>query len=391
VVKTKKFIIPVGPYHPALDEPEYFRVVVTGEEIVDVEVRVGYVHRGIERLAEERTIDQDIRLMERICGICTQAHSQCFCQAVEEIAGIQVPERAEYIRVIASELNRVQSHLLWLGIVAHEIGFETMFMLTWAEREKVMDILEMIAGNRAQYAFTTIGGVRRNISKEQCPAILTKLRELKQSVERFKRIFETDQTIRRRLRGRGIISKGEAEQLDLVGPTARASGVPDDIRKLDPYSAYGELTFQVITRSEGDIEARTLVRIDEVLESIDIVSRAVNALPAGEIITPVKAIPAGEAVSRVEAPRGEDIHYVKTNGSLYPERVKVRSPTLANLPAIRPILIGQTVAEIPIGLASIDPCFSCTDRITLVDKLSKRTEIHPIERLRQMYLKEDGK
>lgn len=366
-------------------------MVVTGEEIVDVEVRVGYVHRGIERLAEERTIDQDIQLMERICGICMQAHSQCFCQAVEEIADIQIPERAEYIRVIASELNRVQSHLLWLGIIAHEIGFETMFMLTWAEREKVMDILEMITGNRAQYAITAIGGVRRNISKEQCPAITAKLHELKRSVERFKRIFETDQTIRRRLRGRGIISREEAEQLDLVGPTARASGVTDDIRKLDPYSAYDELSFQVITRNEGDIEARTLVRIDEVLESIDIVSRAVEALPAGEIIRLVKAIPAGEAASRIEAPRGEDIHYVKTNGSLYPDRVKVRSPTIANLPAIRPILIGQTVAEIPIGLASIDPCFSCTDRITLVDNLSKRTEIPPIERLRQMYLRKDGK
>ena len=361
---SKDFRIPIGPQHPALKEPEGFSVALKGEKILGVDIRLGYNHRGIEKAAEERTYIQDIYLIERVCGICSHSHSTCFVQAVEEIAGLAVPKRALYIRTIIAELERIHSHLLWLGVAGHEIGFDTLLMYSWRDREVVMDILAAITGNRVNYGMNTIGGVRRDISPEQSQDILKGLDILEERTKYYIEVATEETTIIKRLSGVGVLSREDVLLLDAVGPTARASGVKRDVRADDPYAAYGELDFNVITDDRCDVYGRTVVRVKELLESCKIIRQALKNLPEGPItVKAPRKIPAGEALSRYEAPRGEDVHYVRANGTEKPERVKVRAPTLANVQAVKHMLRDRFLADMPIVIAAIDPCFSCTDRM----------------------------
>jgi membrane-bound hydrogenase subunit alpha len=361
--------IPMGPQHPALHEPESFNLILEGEKIVEAEVKLGYNHRGIEKACESRNFIQDIYLIERVCGICSHSHSTCFVQAVEEIAGVEIPPRAQYIRTIIGELERVHSHLLWLGVAGHEVGFETLFMYAWRDREIVMDILALISGNRVNYGMNTIGGVRRDINPEEAAQILGNLNTLKERTEYYIKVTTNEPTFIGRLAGVGKLPKELAMNMGAVGPLARGSGVARDIRQDDPYGAYAQVGFKIVTDDHADVLGRTIVRVYELLESYRMLSILVENLPEGPIAVKVpRKIPAGEAVSRYEAPRGEDIHYVRANGTEMPERVKVRAPTLANLASIRETLRGGYLADFPIVVAAIDPCFSCTDRsIRIVD------------------------
>lgn len=355
--------VPIGPQHPALKEPESFLLTLRGEKITDMTVRLGYNHRGVEKACEERTYIQDMYLIERVCGICSHSHSTCFIQAVEEIAGLEVPKRAIYIRTLVAELERIHSHLLWLGVAGHEIGFDTLLMYTWRDREAVMDILALLTGNRVNYGINTIGGVRRDITPDQIPQILTAIDTLEERTKYYVQVGTEEITLRERLSGVGTLSKEDAMRLGAVGPTARASGVNRDTRRDDPYAAYGELLFEVITDNHNDVYGRTLVRLGELMESYKLVRQILRALPAGPIaVKAPRKIPAGQAISRYEAPRGEDVHYVKANGTDKPERVKVRAPTLANIQVVAHMLKGGYLADMPIVIAAIDPCFSCTDR-----------------------------
>lgn len=355
--------IPMGPQHPALDEPESFNLILEGEKIVDSEVKLGYNHRGIEKACESRNYIQDIYLIERICGICSHSHSTCFVQAVEEIAGVEVPPRALFIRTIVAELERVHSHLLWLGLAGHEVGFETLFMYAWRDREVVLDILALISGNRVNYGINTLGGVRRDISPEAADKILNSLQTLTERTEYYIQLATHEPTFIGRLSGVGRLPKEVADKFGAVGPTARGSGIDRDVRRDDPYAAYGLVPFKVITDDHADVLGRTIVRVYELLESYKMLAYLVENLPEGVLTVKVpRKIPEGEAISRYEAPRGEDIHYVRANGTELPERVKVRAPTLANLAAIREMLKGNYLADFPIIVAAIDPCFSCTDR-----------------------------
>ncbi len=305
-------------------------------------VRLGYNHRGIEKACEERTYIQDIYLIERVCGICSHSHSTCFIQAVEEIAGLEVPKRALYIRTLVAELERVHSHLLWLGVAGHEIGFDTLLMYTWRDREVVMDILALLTGNRVNYGMNTIGGVRRDITPEQIQQILTAVDTLEERTKYYIQVATTEETLIERLSGVGVLSRDDAIRLGAVGPTARASGVDRDIRRDDPYAAYGELSFKVITDNHNDVYGRTLVRVGELMESYQMIRQILRQLPDGPIaVKAPRKIPAGEAFSRYEAPRGEDVHYVKANGTEKPERVKVRAPTLANVQVVAKMLERQ--------------------------------------------------
>ena len=361
---SKDFKIPIGPQHPALKEPEGFSVALKGEKILGVDIRLGYNHRGIEKAAEERTYIQDIYLIERVCGICSHSHSTCFIQAVEEIAGLVIPARARYIRTIIGELERIHSHLLWLGVAGHEIGFDTLLMYSWRDREVVMDILAAITGNRVNYGMNTFGGVRRDINPEQSREILKALDILEERTKYYIEIATEETTIIKRLSGVGVLSREDVLRLDAVGPTARASGVKRDVRVDDSYAAYGELTFDVITDEACDVYGRTVVRVKELMESYKIIRQALKNLPDGPIaIKAPRKVPAGEALSRYEAPRGEDVHYVKANGTEKPQRVKIRAPTLANVQAVKHMLRDRFLADMPIVIAAIDPCFSCTDRM----------------------------
>jgi membrane-bound hydrogenase subunit alpha len=374
--------IPIGPQHPALKEPESFCLTLEGERVVAAEVKLGYNHRGIEKACESRNYIQDIYLIERICGICSHSHSTCFVQAVEEIAGVEVPVRAQFIRTIVAELERVHSHLLWLGVAGHEVGFDTLFMYAWRDREAVLDILALISGNRVNYGINTLGGVRRDIDKEESHKILEILIQLTERTEYYIKVATNEPTFIGRLSGVGKLSAEKAKELGAVGPTARGSGIERDVRRDDPYAVYAQIPFRVITDNHADVLGRTIVRVFELLECYKMLKFLIQNMPEGPLTVKVpRRIPAGEAISRYEAPRGEDIHYVRANGTEMPERVKVRAPTLANLASIREMLQGGFLADFPIVVAAIDPCFSCTDRAIQVVK-DNRAEIMDWRQLR---------
>jgi len=353
----------VGPQHPALIEPEKFSLRVDGEIVKEVIPRIGYVHRGVEKATEKRTYLQNIYLVERICGICNACHATCFCQTVESIMGTESPARAKYLRTIVLELNRIQSHMLLLGHAGLEIGFESLFQYLWRDRESAMDMMELLTGNRVIASFITIGGVRRDLKEGDIPKIKTGLTALKERLDFYKELLETDSTLKMRMRNVGILRKDDALKLCVVGPVARASGVEIDVRKDDPYAAYGEIPFKIVTRNEGDSWARLMVRLDEISESIGIMNFALENLPKGPYRVRVpRIVPAGEALGRAEAPRGELFYYVKSNGTAYPERVKVRTPTFSNILSFVKIAKGGNIADVPASFVSLDPCFSCTDR-----------------------------
>jgi NADH-quinone oxidoreductase subunit D len=362
-----KVTIPLGPQHPALKEPGNFLLTLEGEKVVGAKVRIGYNHRGIEKACEARTYLQDIYLIERICGICSHAHTTCFCMATEELAKIEAPKRAQAIRVLVAELERLHSHLLWLGVGGHEIGFDTLFMYAWKDREHIMDCLELVTGNRVNYAINTIGGVRRDITPEIKAEVLKRLDLVEERAKYYVGVGTEEPTLLARCAGVGKLPKDVAIRLCAVGPTLRASGVPMDLRKDDPYLIYGELDFKVITSDRCDVLGRVVVRVLEIFESVKICRDILNNLPEGPIAVKVpRRIPAGEAVTRYEAPRGEDIHYVRSNGTEKPDRVKVRAPTMANWASMAHMLEGGYLADVPITIAAIDPCFSCTDRATVL-------------------------
>lgn len=373
---TEQCLLPIGPYHPMLHEPEYFAVTLEGEKIVDIDMHLGYNHRGIEKLAASKAnVYQSLEVINRTCGICGEAHSCCFSQGVERILGLKIPDRARYIRTVMSEFNRIQSHLLWLGSFAYEMGFETLFMHSWADRSIIMDLLEKISGNRIHYTMNTIGGVRRDISTEMIKKIKRDIKNLEKRFKIRSEIFRTDPTINKRVENVGILVKKRAEEYGVVGPTARASGVRIDVRKDLPYNAYMDLDFKLITEKKCDAKARMSVRINEIFESIQIVLQAIDKMPKGEVNTGKKYfnILKGETTSIVEAPRGEDLHFIKTNKKKL-ERIRIRPPTYANLFALKEMLNGSVLADIPPVLSSIDPCFSCTDRIvvTYTDKQERK-------------------
>jgi len=353
----------IGPQHPALLEPEKFSLKVNGEIVKQVEPRIGYVHRGVEKAAEQRTYLQDVYLVERICGICNACHAACFVETVEKILGTTVPLRGQYLRTIILELNRLHSHLLLLGHAGFEIGYETLFQYMWRDREPVLDLTELLTGNRIIASVMTVGGVRRDLKETYIPKIKTALANLKKKMGFYKQLFENELTLKMRTQNVGTLAKEDALKLCVVGPVARGSDIAMDVRKDEPYEAYGEIPFKLITYNTGDSWARLMVRLDEIVESINIINYAIDHLPQGPYRVKVpRVVPAGEAVNRVEAPRGELFYYVKSNGTAYPERVKVRTPTFANIPAFIKIAEGGNIADVPASFVSLDPCFSCTDR-----------------------------
>jgi len=363
-------VVPIGPYFPVLKEPAYFRLFVEGEQVVGCDYRGFYVHRGIEKLGDSvLTYNQIPFLAERICGICGYVHSVCYCEAMEEAAGIQVPPRAKYIRTIMLELERIHSHLLWLGIAGHIIGFDTILMQAWRIREPVMWLCEQISGSRKNYGMNLVGGVRRDIPPELHPKIEEVLGTVEKEATAVVGAITGAPPLLMRLTGVGPLSREDAIRLCVVGPTARGSGVDIDARRDHPYANYGELDFKVIVKEEGDALARTLVRLEELLESIGLVRRALAQMPQGALMAKFDGdiINGLEGTCFVEAPRGEDFHYVLTGGENRPLRWKVRAPSYPNLQAIPTMIQGQMVADVPIALGSIDPCFSCTERLETVD------------------------
>jgi NADH-quinone oxidoreductase subunit D len=377
-------LVPFGPIHPALKEPEYFKLVLEGEKIVQVLPRIGYVHRGLEKAAESRPWVQNMYMFERTCGICSFVHSLCYGQAVEELTVYEVPKRATYIRVIVAELERIHSHLLWVGLMGHWAGFETLFMWVWRDRELVLDLVEAISGNRVHKSMNAIGGVRRDMPENMQDRIIERMKFLAERARYYREVIDTEETMLERTENIGKVSADTAEKLCAVGPMARYVGLQQDIRLNDPYAAYDEIPFDIVTTKEGDVHALLRLRIDELIVSTNIVSYAVQHLPDGPVrvkIPPI--IPAGEHSSHCEAPRGEIYYFVRSTGGRTPDRVKSRQPTMANLPTALEILKGQTIADVPMVLTAIDPCFGCMDRMSFLDTETNRQWTWSGEQLRQ--------
>jgi NADH-quinone oxidoreductase subunit D len=370
---SHKVIVPIGPYHPLQEEPEFFQLYVEGEKVVDIDIVIGYNHRGIEKLSETRHYDQVAFLVERICGICSSSHPYAFVLAVENLFGGEsniVPERALYIRTIIDELQRIHSHLLWLGLTGHFIGYNTIWMWAWKYREPVLDCFEMVTGNRNNYAMFKVGGVRRDLKDEDIPILKKAMDELNPSIDMFRKAIADDPIIKMRLKDAGTLTKDQAIDWCVVGPTARASGVNIDIRRDEPYGVFllNTIDWNVVLEKDGDIYAKTMVRILEMQDSINIIKQCLNKIPKGEIDANVKDIPVGEGIGRVEAPRGECFHYIKSDGTNRPVRHKIRSPSYMNVASDKVAAVGGTISDATLTLAAVDPCYCCTERVAVIKK-----------------------
>ncbi len=378
----KKPVLAVGPFHPLQEEMEFFQLTVDGETVTDIDMRISYNHRGIEKISETLQFDQVPFLVSRVCGICSASHPLAYVQAVEELAGVKPPERALYVRTIINELERIHSHMLWVGLAGHFIGYDTVFMWAWKYREPVLDLLEAITGNRNNYGNVRVGGCREDVPDEIIPKIIQDLDMVEKKTEMLTKAVLDDPILHARLKGVGILKKEDAIQYAVTGPTARGSGIAIDARYDDPYAAYSDLEWKVISQPEGDVFAKAVVRLLEVLESVKMCREAVKKLPKGPIALEIKEIPAGEGCGRAEAPRGETFHYVRSDGGNRPIRHKIRAPSYVNVPSFRASCIGQHISDVTITLAAVDPCYSCTERMAVVD--SHHNIVHDYETLLQM-------
>jgi len=380
-----KTVIPVGPFHPLLEEAEYFTLTVDGETVVDIDLDIGWMHRGHEYLSEGKTFTQSIYLVERICGICSTSHPLACAHAVEDVDNIEIPPRAAYIRTLIGELERIHSHLLWLGLAGHFIGYDTLWMWAWKYREPVLQIFEKISGNRNHYGMLRVGGVGRDVDPDSISGLLKILDEIWRKIDMVAKAAGDDPVLKARLKGVGVLPKQAAVDYCAVGPTARASGLPVDVRKDEPTDAYGLVEFEKIVLRNGDVYDKLVVRLLETLESIKIVRQCLEKLKTtpGPILNDVQEISAGEGIGRYEAPRGEVFHYVRTDGSNRPIRHKVRAPSYVNIPTFAASCKGIPVADVLITLASVDPCYCCTERaVRMVDShgLPRRIDLSKLSR-----------
>jgi len=354
-------VIPFGPQHPVLPEPVHLDLVVEDERVIEARPSIGFVHRGLEKLVERKDYVEFVYVAERICGICSFIHGQTYCQGIETIMDVKVPPRALYLRTVWGELSRIHSHLLWLGLMADAMGFESLFMHSWRVREKILNIIEATTGGRVIFGSCKIGGVRRDIEADAIKGILKEMDEIEKDMRGITKVFLEDHSVKARLCGVGVLSKTEAYDLGCVGPMLRASGVSQDMRRLG-YAAFMDIAIEPVTRPEGDCYARCAVRCEELFQSVRIIRTALGKIPAGEIAVKVTGNPNGETITRTEQPRGEVVYHIKANDTKNLQRFRVRTPTFANLPAMLKILPGCDLADVPVIVLTIDPCISCTER-----------------------------
>lgn len=375
------YLVPFGPQHTAIKEPISLRLKLKGSQIEDVGVELGYIHRGVEKIFQNENINNGVYMAERICGICSYAHASVYTQAMEKMLKINAPDKVTYSRTIIAELERLHSHLLWAGFMCHEIGFETLFQLFWREREKILDVFEKTTGNRVHHAYNKLGTVRHDLG--DLDYIKKQVHSIPPTVESLRSEIKKNEVVGSRFKKVGQISKSDAEKFCLVGPIARACGVKSDIRKTEPYEAYSKVKFKEILYKNGDTFDRTLVRLDEVFESVGIIDQCIKKMP-GEPVpkATLKSLKSGEGYGRVEAPRGEDFHYyvVKDSNIL---RAKIRTPTLATFPALKTMMEGARVGDVPVIVASIDPCIGCMERVMVVKDGKK--EVFDEQQFRRKY------
>ena len=368
--------IPMGPLHITSDEPGHFRLFVEGEEIIDADYRLFYVHRGMEKVAESRlNYDAVTFLADRICGICGNAHSVAYAEAVEHAQGIEVPVRGQYIRSILLEVERLHSHLLNLGLVCHYCGFDTGFQHFFRVREKTMDLAVLLTGARKTYGLNLIGGVRRDILDEQKLATIKYVREIRNEVEALVDMLVSTANFESRTAGVGRLDPAVARDYSPVGPCVRGSGIARDVRFDHPFDGYRYLTGMKARSHDGcDVQSRTLVRVEEFMDSLTMIEQLLDGAPAGPVLTEDwQYTPHKFALGYTEAPRGEDMHWAMVGDNQKCYRWRAKAATYSNWPILRYMFRGNTVADAAIIVGSMDPCYSCTDRVTVVD-VKKKTQ-----------------
>ncbi len=358
----KRSVIPFGPQHPVLPEPIHLDLVVEDEKVVEAIPSVGFVHRGLESLVTKKDFNTMAYVAERTCGICSFMHGMGYCECVENMMGVEVPIRAKFLRTIWSEMSRVHSHLLWLGLLADGFGHENLFYQCWRIRERILDMLEMTTGGRCIFSVNQVGGVLKDIPDDMLKSIEEAITDIEAELKVVQKTLLYDYTVKSRLCGVGILTKEQAHDLGTVGPFMRASGIKSDMR-LRGYDAYPYLDFEPITSDDCDCYARCDVRTREIFQAIDLIRQAIAKMPSEtDLAVQVKDKPSGEYFMRVEQPRGEAVYYTKGNGSMFLDRMRIRTPTFANLPGLCETLKGADLADVGLLVITIDPCVSCTER-----------------------------
>lgn len=369
----EEYVLPFGPQHPALAEPVLLKLRMSGEQVLSAEASVGYMHRGIEKLLEGKTPEKGIMVCERICGICPVSHSTCYTLAVEGAANEHIENKIAYLRMMLAELERIHSHLVCIGLQMHDMGFDTLFMFLWRERERILDIFEKITGGRVQHSSNRIGSVNFDILGIE-GEISKQVETVKSKIHDYRKEYKNNGVVNGRTRGIGVITKGEARRLNLVGPIARASGLPQDMRTHYPYMLYDEFDYKPVVFDGGDVYTRTLLRIDEVIKSANLVQEIIKRMPKVVTVPPKICKMINErcqGIQRIEAPRGELFYFVEIENNQI-KRCRVRPPTYAYISALEPLLTDCKLGDVPMIVSSLDPCFACLDRVMIEDKNGKK-------------------
>jgi len=360
-MSKKTITIPLGTQHISLLEPVRFRFECENEKIVGVSSDVGFVHRGIEKACTTKfKFDGIGYVVARICGLCAITHSLSYTVAIEQLLEGEISAKAKYLRVLLLELDRIHSHMLCLSHTCENAGFEAMFMRIMGDRELIMEIQELLTGNRVQFDYISIGGVNRDLEQLRALKISQKLQEMKEKVLAYMDEFKNNWSLSLKFSGVGVLSLDDAYRFNAIGPLARASGLGIDVRNEIDYLPYKELGFKMQIETSGDIHGRNMLRLNEIMNSLEICNNILEGLPEGEIYTKIKGKPKGESVVRFEAPRGELMYYLKANGTAMLQRVRIKTPTFASIPAFSHVFKGSEYADSPSILASFDPCLSCT-------------------------------
>jgi NADH-quinone oxidoreductase subunit D len=361
-----EFLINMGPQHPSTHGVLRLMLKMEGEFIRALTPHVGYLHRSIEKIAENRTYPQFMPYTDRIDYCASMNSNQAWAVAVEKLAGIEVPEKAEYLRVIMAELNRIASHLIYLGVMSLDLGAVTPFLYTFREREWILDLFEMTCGQRLTYNYMRIGGVSRDIPPEFAKSCRAFTKDFRLKLDDYEAILTQNPIFLGRTKNVGILPLDLAKNYGASGPTIRGSNYAWDIRKSEPYSVYSKLEFTIPTGKVGDVWDRYMVRVAEMRQCCNIVEQALDGLPEGDVIkAKVPAVlrpPKGEVFSRIEAPRGEMGYYIVSNGEKKPYRVKIRTASYGNLQVLEPISIGWKIGDLVAIFGSLDVVLPEVDR-----------------------------
>ena len=356
----------IGPQHPSTHGVLRLRVTFDGEVIVDLEPVFGYLHRGSEKLAEERTYTQVITLTDRLDYVASMINNQAYVIACERLAEVQVPERAKYLRTIAAELQRIASHLVATGFLLNDLGaFATPLMYCFREREKILDLFEMLCGARITVSYMRVGGVFQDTPADFWPAFKKFLEEMPYYIDEYEQLLIGNEVLLTRTKGGNILAKEQALNASITGPVLRSTGFPWDLRKVEPYEIYDRFDFDVPVGEQGDNFDRFYIRIQEMKQSLRILEQCLEQIEPGPVKADVPYLyrpPPGDSYGRVESPKGELGFYLVSDGGISPYRCKIRSPSLINMTAIKEMLVGWKLADMIVTLGSVDINMGEVDR-----------------------------